>query len=49
MVLAMMENGSGNTYEDARKQRLLENKKRFEVITTYFCLCNNDMGMSEES
>ncbi|XP_057789682.1 putative B3 domain-containing protein At5g58280 isoform X2 [Salvia miltiorrhiza] len=32
MVLATMENESGNTYEDARKQRLLENKKRFEDL-----------------
>lgn len=39
MVLATMENASsGNTYEDARKQRLLENKKRFEVLRKSFSL-----------
>ncbi|KAH6828311.1 AP2/B3-like transcriptional factor family protein [Perilla frutescens var. hirtella] len=33
MVLATMEiESSGNIYEDARKQRLLENKKRFEDL-----------------
>ncbi|KAL1545106.1 putative B3 domain-containing protein [Salvia divinorum] len=49
MVLAMMEYQSGNTYEDARKQRLLENKKRFEDLgLVKLSKCLTDVTKSEK-
>ncbi|XP_042022247.1 B3 domain-containing protein Os05g0481400-like [Salvia splendens] len=50
MVLAMTENQSGNTYEDTRKQRLIENKKRFEDLgLVKLSKCLTEVTKSEKS